>query len=59
MTLRDVRIYIKKTRGVQYSYGGVWRVFRKKLKARYGRPYTKNYKRPENAEEILKKGSRK
>ncbi len=59
MTLRDVRIYIKKTRGVQYSYGGVWKIFRKKLKARYGKPYPKNYKRPWNAEEILKKDSMK
>jgi len=56
MTLRDVRVYIKKTRGVRYSYGGVWKVFRKKLKTRYGKPYVKNYSRPEDAVEILKKG---
>lgn len=57
MTLRDVRIYLKKTRGVQYTYGGIWKIFRKKLKARYGKPYIRNGNRPADAEEILKKRS--
>jgi transposase len=57
MTLKDVRIYIKNTRGVQYSYGGVWKIFRKKLKARYGKPYIKNEKRPTDADKIFKKRS--
>jgi putative transposase len=55
MTIKDVKIYIKTTRGVEYSYNMVWHVLRKKKKVRYGKPYIQNSKRPENAEEILKK----
>lgn len=55
MTLRDVAVYVKTTRGVEYSYDMVWRVLRKEKKVRYGKPYAINVKRPENAEEILKK----
>ena len=55
MTLKDVRVYVKTTRGVEYSYTMVWYVLRKKKKVKYGKPYIQNSKRPENAEEILKK----
>jgi transposase len=55
MTIHDVRVYIKKTRGIEYSYDAVWKVLRKKLKVRYGKPYIQNHKRPANAEEIFKK----
>jgi len=55
MTLRDVAVYVKTTRGVEYSYAMVWRVLRKEKKVRYGKPYAMNVKRPQNAEEILKK----
>jgi putative transposase len=41
--------------GTNYTYYGAWRVLREKLKFQYTKPYPKNYKRPDNAEEILKK----
>ncbi len=41
--------------GTDYTYFGVWRILREKLKFQYTKPYPKNYKRPDNAEEILKK----
>lgn len=39
--------------GTNYTYYGAWRVLREKLKFQYTKPYPKNYKRPDNAEEIL------
>lgn len=41
--------------GTDYTYYGVWRILREKLRFQYTKPYPKNYKRPDNAEEILKK----
>jgi transposase len=55
MTLKDVTVYIKTKKGIEYSYKTVWYVLRKKKKVRYGKPYIKNEKRPENADKILKK----
>ncbi len=57
MTLKDVTVYVKDTRGVHYGYKGVWEVLRRKRHIPYGKPYKMNRKRPENAEEILKRGS--
>jgi len=57
MTLKDVAVYVKETRGVHYGYKGVWEVLRRKRHVPYGKPYKMNRKRPENAEEILKGGS--
>lgn len=57
MTLKDVAVYVKDTRGVHYGYKGVWEVLRRKRHVPYGKPYKMNRKRPENAEEILKGGS--
>jgi len=59
MTIKDVTVYVKDSRGVNYSYKTVWQILRKKKKVRYGKPYIKNSKRPDDAEEILKKGSMK
>jgi len=59
MTIKDVRVYIKTTRGIDYSYDMVWKVLRKKMKVKYGKPYIMNAKRPDDAEEILKKDSMK
>ncbi|MEM2759321.1 MAG: helix-turn-helix domain-containing protein [Nitrososphaerales archaeon] len=59
MTLKDVKVYVKTTRGIEYSYDAVWKVLRKKMKVRYGKPYIKNSKRPDDAEAVLKKGSMK
>lgn len=55
MTLKDVKQYLEAERGVEYSYKMVWYVLRKKKKVHYGKPYIKNEKRPEDAEDILKK----
>jgi len=55
MTIKDVAVYVKDTRGVHYAYKTVWEVLRKEKKVRYGKAYKMNAKRPPNAEEILKK----
>ncbi len=59
MSIKDVRVYIKTTRGIDYSYDMVWKVLRKKMKVKYGKPYIINAKRPDDAESILKKDSMK
>ena len=43
--------------GTNYTYYGAWRILREKLEFQYTKPYPMNYKRPEDAEEILKKES--
>lgn len=55
LTIKDVKVYVKTTRGVEYSYSMVWHILREKKKVKYGKPYPRNSKRPENAEDILKK----
>jgi transposase len=55
MTIRDVAVYVKDTRGVNYAYKTVWKVLRKEKRVRYGKAYRMNTKRPPDAEEILKK----
>lgn len=57
MTLSDVKVYVNTKYGVNYSYNSVWYWVRKKKKAPYGKPYPKDIRRPDNAEEILKKTS--
>jgi len=56
MTIRDVAVYVKDTRGVHYAYKTVWKILRKERKVRYGKAYKMNAKRPPDAEGILKKG---
>ena len=55
MTIKDVAVYVRDTRGVHYAYKTVWEVLRKEKKVRYGKAYRLNAKRPDAAEEILKK----
>lgn len=55
MTLKDVEVYVKDTRGVHYAYKTVWKALRKERKVRYGKAYKTNAKRPPDAEEVLKK----
>jgi transposase len=55
MTLKDVEVYVKDTRGVHYTYATVWKALRKERKVKYGKAYKMNVKRPPDAEEILKK----
>jgi putative transposase len=55
MTIHDVAVYVKDTRGVHYAYKTVLEVLRKDKKVRYGKAYKMNAKRPPDAEGILKK----
>lgn len=55
MTIKDVAIYVKDTRGVSYTYKAAWKILRKQRHLRYGKPYKINGKRPQDAEAILKK----
>jgi len=57
MTIKGVTVYVKTTRGVEYAYKTVWKILRKEKKVKYGKPYIQNSKRPDNAEDILKKKS--
>jgi transposase len=38
-TIAEVRNYVKKTRGVSYSYQGIWRILRKEFKLNYDNFY--------------------
>ncbi len=55
MTIRDVAIYVNKTRRVNYTYKAVWRILRKERHLSYRKPHKANEKRPEDTEEISKK----
>ena len=54
MTIKEVTVYVKTTRGIEYAYK-TWTILRMKKKVKYGKPFVQNEKRPENAEEISKK----
>ena len=56
LTIKDVAVYIKNSRGVTYKYNTLWKILRKKYQVKYGKPYKVNTKRPDDAEAILKKG---
>jgi len=56
LTIKDVAVYIKNSRGVTYKYNTLWKILRKKYHVKYGKPYKVNTKRPDDAEAILKKG---
>ena len=56
LTIKDVAVYIKNSRGVTYKYHTLWKILRKKYHVKYGKPYKVNSKRPDDAEVILKKG---
>ncbi len=53
-TTRGVRKLIKIEFGIEYTLRHVARILRK-LGMKYQKPYVNDYRRPENAEEILKK----
>lgn len=55
MTLKDVQVYVNTKYGADYAYNTVWYWVREKKKAPYGKPYPKDIRRPDDAEEILKK----
>lgn len=53
--IKQVMVYINTTRGLQYTYSGVWEVLRRGRKVRCGKPLKTKENRPSNAENILKK----
>ena len=53
-TLKEVRILIKETFGVEYSEMHVWRIL-KSMNLRHAKPYVLDKNRPDDAESILKK----
>jgi putative transposase len=53
-TTREVHDLVKEKFGVDYSLSQIRRIL-KSMGMKYGKPYTKDYRRPENAEKILKK----
>ncbi len=55
MTIKEVLKYVKGTRGIDFSYKYGWRILRVTKKAKYGKPYIRNEKRPADAESFLKK----
>lgn len=54
-TTKEVRHLIQEEFGVQLSCAQVGRILREKLKMRFGKPYPRDYRRPQDAEERLEK----
>ena len=54
-----VREYVLKRFGVDYSYSAIWKIVREKFNLNLIKPYSKDYRKPDDAEEILKKESMK
>ena len=52
-TTKQVRIIIKEKLGVEYSEDQVVRILRDKIGMKFSKPYPKDYRRPEDAEQIL------
>lgn len=53
-TTAEVRELIKTTFGINYSPSQVARILRKRLNMHFGKPFPHDYRRPDNAEELLK-----
>jgi len=56
VTTKEIKIYIKSEFGVGYSDMQIWRILQKK-NLKHAKPYVKDVRRPENANELLKKNS--
>ena len=52
-TTEEVRLLIEKEFGISYTPKQV-RIIAKTLGMRYAKPYTLDYRRPDNAEDLLK-----
>jgi transposase len=50
-----VREYALKRFGANYTYSGMWKIVREKFKLNLIKPYSKDYRKPDDAEEILKR----
>lgn len=53
-TTQEIRDLIKANFGIEYSRFQLARILRKRLKMHFGKPFPRDYRRPANAEEILK-----
>jgi transposase len=53
-TTQEVRELIKANFGIEYSHAQVVRILRKRLKMHFSKPFPHDYRRPSNAEDILK-----
>ena len=53
MTIREVKEFIAEKFGLEVSYDTVYRWLRVKMKLPYGKPFTVDKRRPNNAEEML------
>jgi transposase len=53
-TTAEIQALIQTTFGIEYSCAQVIRIVRKRLKMHFGKPFPHDYRRPDNAEQILK-----
>ena len=53
-TLREIRILIKDKFGIEFSDMHVWRIL-KSMNMHHAKPYVLDKRRPDDAEDILKK----
>lgn len=54
---KEIRNLIKEKYGIEYSLKEVWWLMRNKFRMKFGKPYVYDYRRPKDAEDILKKTS--
>jgi transposase len=54
MPTRDVHSYIKEEYGIDYTMKQVWEILTK-MGLHHAKPYPRDYRRPDDAEDILKK----
>jgi transposase len=54
-----VRKYVLIKYNVNYTYSGMWKIIREKFELNYITPFSKDYRKPDDADEILKKDLRK
>ncbi len=50
-----VRKYVLIKYNVDYTYSGMWKIVREKFDLNYIKPFSKDYRKPDDADEILKK----
>ncbi len=50
-----VRKYVLIKYNVDYTYSAMWKIVREKFELNYIKPFSKDYRQPDNADEILKK----
>jgi putative transposase len=51
--INTVRLFIKKQFSCEYTYSAVWKIVRNKFGLKYIKPYPNDYRRPDDADQIL------